>query len=67
MLALQKHWEAVQACLADEICLAGLKQNKKKCSTQETWETEWGGSKAFPYGREWGTAFWSRQHIRKER
>lgn len=25
MLALQKHWEAVQAYLADEICFVGLK------------------------------------------
>lgn len=61
MLTLRKCWEAAQSCLADEICLFGLRQAEQKEMQQlgELGDVR-GWQQTFPYGREGGTAAWRR-------
>lgn len=57
MLTLRRCWEAVQSCLADDICLFGLQQPEQKEMQQlgDLGDVR-GWQQTFPYGREGGMA-----------
>lgn len=57
MLTLWRCWEAVQSCLADDICLFGLQQPEQKEMQQlgDLGDVR-GWQQTFPYGREGGMA-----------